>query len=525
MRLMMVLFMATTLASVNSYANCLKGNCKVGKGVYKYKDGKVYSGRFSNGQPHGIGEMKYPNGDHYNGDFEYGSREGNGAYFYKSGTKYIGEFAQNKFNGQGKATFKNGDSYNGGWKSNKFHGFGKLIKRNGETFEGDFYMGKKHGKGVLISSKGKRLSGYWKNNLFVRKSKEPDVQLKAKSISKKYRNCNTAFCDDEEGRYTYLDGSYYIGSFVSGKPEGNGTCYYANGDVFSGGWKNHSPHGEGVMTYSSGKRYAAIWEKGKPIKQLFQKPTRKKKGSSPSEADGKVDMYALIVGISDYEHLPRLKYTDDDAYQLFAFLKSPEGGALPDRNISVLIDEAATKDNIMASMKNLFSRADRDDVVILYYSGHGLQGRFLPIDFDGRRNSLLHEEVYEMLSKSYAKNKILIADACYSGSLFQNKGTVGNSLSDFYRKVEDSPGGTAVLMSSKAEEVSLEYSGLRQGIFSHFLLKGLHGWADIDDNELVSISELFRYVSDSVRNFTDDKQTPMISGNFDRDMPIAMVRE
>ena len=123
------------------------------------------------------------------------------------------------------------------------------------------------------------------------------------------------------------------------------------------------------------------------------------------------------------------------------------------------------------------------------------------------------------------KNKILIADACYSGSLFQQKGTVGGSLADFYQKVEASPGGTAVLMSSKAEEKSLEYSGLRQGIFSHFLLKGLHGWADSDNNELVSISELFKYVSENVRTFTDQQQSPTISGKFDRDMPIAMVRK
>ena len=59
-----------------------------------------------------------------------------------------------------------------------------------------------------------------------------------------------------------------------------------------------------------------------------------------------IKVWAVIIGVADYSHMPALKYTDDDAYRMYAFLKSPEGGALKDEQIKILIDENATKEKI-----------------------------------------------------------------------------------------------------------------------------------------------------------------------------------
>jgi len=85
-------------------------------------------------------------------------------------------------------------------------------------------------------------------------------------------------------------------------------------------------------------------------------------------------------------------------------------------------------------------------------------------------------------------------------------------------------GGTALLMSSAAEEKSLEYSGLRQGVFSHFLLDGMRGAADSDHNKIVSITELFSHISAGVAKYTAHEQTPMLTGSYDPAMPVAMIR-
>lgn len=340
----------------------------------------------------------------------------------------------------------------------------------------------------------------------------------------KLRNCNTEYCEQGKGTFLYADGSRFIGEFQKGEPNGKGVCYYANGDRYDGMWKNHAPNGEGVMYFSSGLVYGAIWDHGKSVKELSRRKEFVFDRNVPVEYSKEVKIWAVIVGIARYEHMPALKYSDDDAYKIYAFLKSPEGGALKDEQIKILIDEDASRNSILQAMNQVFMRADENDVIMLYYSGHGLEGTFLPIDYDGYSNLLKHDEVKELLNKSKAKNKVCFIDACHSGSLFATKGSYSNSLIYFYDELEKSSGGMAFLMSSKSKEYSLEDGGLRQGIFSHYLIRGLKGEADTNRDLTISLKELFEYVYHNVRVYTGNIQTPMIAGEYDEEMPVGFIR-
>lgn len=223
--------------------------------------------------------------------------------------------------------------------------------------------------------------------------------------------------------------------------------------------------------------------------------------------------------------MPVLKYSDDDAYRIYAFLKSPEGGALPDNQIQILVDEEATRQNIMDSMNNLFAKADTNDLIFLYFSGHGLNGCFLPIDYDGYDNKLMHADIQNILEKSPAKFKICIADACHSGSFLAAKtGNVQTTLQKYYQTLSDSKGGIALLLSSKSEETSLESNGLRQGVFTHFLMRGMKGEADANGDKIVTIKELYTFVESEVKHFTMKNQSPILNGEFDSNMPISVIR-
>ena len=208
------------------------------------------------------------------------------------------------------------------------------------------------------------------------------------------------------------------------------------------------------------------------------------------------------------------------------FLKSPEGGALDEDHIRILIDEAATKAAIKTTMEEIFGKAGPNDLVLLYFSGHGLKGSFLPSDFDGFNNKLLHEEINEIFTQSRAKYKLCIADACHSGSLLAMKGgRVPSTLSNYYNSLAQANAGTALIMSSKSDETSLESSGLRQGVFSHFLIRGLSGEADKDYNKVVTVQELYDFVSTNVKSYTGNRQSPLIKGDYDPDMTVGVVDE
>lgn len=507
-------------------AGCIQGDCKQGKGTYVFKSGAKFIGDFQNGKIHGSGILYFSNGDKYLGQWKQQYREGKGKLIFHKGDVYVGHFRKNKFHGIGEMQFANGAHYKGEWLENQPHGEGTFKYEDRKVYVGAFEKGKRHGKGKIILPNGESLEGNWvhgESNIQGRKLQNPPVFAASLPDVDNLPNCNKQVCDSGMGKYIYDDGSIYIGQFRNGEPVGKGKCYYANGDVYEGQWSIHSPNGEGVMHYQNGRKVGARWELGKFVN--FLRPPDEKLQPMPSQIlnDQKINIWAVIVGVGRYPHMPTLKFTDDDAYQMFAFMKSPDGGALPDDRIKLLIDEAATRDNILNAMQSILLRADQNDVVMFYFSGHGLDGSFLPYDYNGYNNRLWHDEVLSVFDESKAKHKIVLADACYSGSLTKNKSPNGSPSAKLFDAFEQSKGGTALLMSSKQDEVSLEDHGLRQGIFSHFLIKGIKGGADSDRNKTVTINELYQYVYYKVRSYTQNEQTPVLKGNFDYNMPIAAL--
>lgn len=508
------LAMLLTAMAYDASANCIQGNCIDGRGIKVSKKGDRWKGNFYNARLNGEGEWRSRNGDHYKGEFSNGKMDGKGRLRLRGGDTYIGEFQQGLFHGKGKFKYTNGDSYLGQWKSGNMNGRGIYTFRSGKVIDGVF-------------ADGKPVETYIKKDE-PKKQKEyiqSTISSSHTSLSSVTKDCTSEVCHEEMGIFYYSDGSKYVGEFMHGNPDGVGRCEYINGDVYEGGFKSHSPHGKGIMHFASGKKYAAVWEYGKAKEQLLKDLDYINTGNKvKKEFDEQVDIYALVVGVASYNHMPSLKYTDDDAYQVYAFLKSPEGGAIPEDKIKVLIDDNATRNNILMAMDQLFSKADANDEVFLYISGHGLNGSFIPSDFDGFANNITYSEIVKILDASDAKSKICIADACHSGSLVSARTPFQTSLDGYYDLLGKTAGGTALMMSSSAEEVSLEYSGLRQGVFSHYLLRGMKGEADTNRDKIVNITELYRFISEGVAMYTANAQTPLLTGSYDANMPVAMIR-
>lgn len=527
-----VLFLATTpLSQTALQAQCISGNCRTGTGTYRFTNNDEYTGDWFNGQMHGSGTYSFATKQRYQGQFKHGKFEGLGTMYYPGGASYSGNWSANKKNGRGALTEENGKVTHGEWL------MGQYVEGSGSTTNASTASTKpkptqQKPSNTKPTSTNKPNTG--KPNSTTAGTGKPNSTTvgtgkpKSKTDVASRRNCNKDFCSTGQGYFDYPDGSRWIGEFREGYPSGNGVCYYSNGDRYEGQWANNAPNGEGIMYFASGRVYGAVWAAGAPVRELDSDEVMP---SDPVKVEPTTDVkiWAVVVGVGRYTSMPSLKFTDDDAFRFYSFLKSPEGGALPENQIEILVDESATRDNILKTMRTMFLKADANDVVVLYFSGHGLEGCFLPVDFDGFNNKLRHDEVKQIFKSSKAKHKLCIADACHSGSLsygqgLASKGPATVSLKRFYQAFEDADGGIALLMSSQSEELSLEDHGLRQGVFTYYVLQGLKGKADNNSDKLVTIKELYNYVYKSVREYTAGMQTPVLTGTYDDAMPVSVPR-
>ena len=84
------------------------------------------------------------------------------------------------------------------------------------------------------------------------------------------------------------------------------------------------------------------------------------------------------------------------------------------------------------------------------------------------------------------------------------------------------------MLSSLAEEESLEVSSLKNSVFTYFVIRGLKGEANANGDEKVTVKELFDFVYLNVRNYAANLgkvQTPIMKGDYDPDMPVSILRK
>ena len=129
-----------------------------------------------------------------------------------------------------------------------------------------------------------------------------------------------------------------------------------------------------------------------------------------------------------------------------------------------------------------------------------------------------------------ARRMILFVDTCHSAGLIvppgeSTRGLRINLVSQYAEKMLYVQEGNALITSSDVGEASQEGPrwGGGHGVFTHFLLQGMGGMADTDSDQVVTVGELFRYVSQKVRAATEYSQHPRIQAGANEDLALAAV--
>lgn len=189
---------------------------------------------------------------------------------------------------------------------------------------------------------------------------------------------------------------------------------------------------------------------------------------SPSSAGG--ESYALVVGVGHYRdsNIPPIENAKDDAKLFFNFLGSKN---LRRENLTLLLEEQATKEKVSEAMRDLEQRVRPNDSVVLYFSTHGYKpndlGNVPIILYDTRvdkvrvwfdpKTTLQDDEIKRFIETVSPARVVVVLDVCYSGGAFAKiPGVLASTSKDLF--VEESN------FSSGVGQASLAYlAGSRQG--------------------------------------------------------------
>ncbi|MDZ8136508.1 MAG: SUMF1/EgtB/PvdO family nonheme iron enzyme [Nostoc sp. DedQUE04] len=217
---------------------------------------------------------------------------------------------------------------------------------------------------------------------------------------------------------------------------------------------------------------------------------------------------ALLIGISEYEPgLNSLPAAVKDVEAMQRVLVNLEMGGFAEADITVL--KNPQRQEIEDAIYHLFSSRQKDDLLLFYFSGHGIKddrGKlYLSTRATKTQNgklvtpsavaaSVLHDNIND----SRSQRQVVILDCCFSGAIAQ-----GMSVKDAgIINVQEQLGGKgrAILTSSTSTQYSFEQEGSELSIYTRYLVEGIEtGAADKDTDGWISIDELHDYASTKVQ--------------------------
>lgn len=174
----------------------------------------------------------------------------------------------------------------------------------------------------------------------------------------------------------------------------------------------------------------------------------------PSSSSAEAAQRALLIGVSDYQHLP---FFSKRLGREFKGLNGPRNDVkllrqtlitrygFPDEAIRVLTDREATREAILKNFESwLIEGSSPGDLLLFYFSGHGVQVRdqngdeddgmdeaLAPYDviLEGARDPIearliVDDELGVLLRQLKDRQVVVIVDACYSGTATRGIGGV-----------------------------------------------------------------------------------------------------
>ena len=212
--------------------------------------------------------------------------------------------------------------------------------------------------------------------------------------------------------------------------------------------------------------------------------------------------HAIVIGIDDYEALPKLKTAVADARAVAGTLQENYG-------YKVRLLENPTRSDIIDTFDELRESLNESDNLLIYYAGHGWRdaqsgrGYWLPRNARSDRRSrwLSNATLTDALQALLAKHVMVVADSCYSGTLTRSIKVPQRNKAYLERIAEMR---SRVVLSSGGLEPVADSGGGAYSVFAAEFLKALRANEGVMDG-----TQMFEHIRKKVVLNAD--QTPEYS--------------
>lgn len=229
---------------------------------------------------------------------------------------------------------------------------------------------------------------------------------------------------------------------------------------------------------------------------------------------------ALLIGSSHYDDpkLAQLKLPESDVARLSEVLIDPEIGHFDE--VTPLLNGSFSE--VQRAIVQFFAGKKRDDLLLLYFAGHGVRDdeghlylalRDSELAYDLIRATAVPASlVTREMDRCRSQQQILILDCCHSGAFARGARSATGARVGTATAFEGTGRGRVVLTATDETQYAFEGDEVtgeaESSVFTRHLIAGLAtGEADVNHSGTITIDELYDYVHARVLEETP-KQTP-----------------
>jgi len=227
--------------------------------------------------------------------------------------------------------------------------------------------------------------------------------------------------------------------------------------------------------------------------------------------------FLVVVGIDNYEYADRLRHAVRDAASMATMFKASGF------EIAELYDAQATRRNIMSLIESILQKAGPDDLVVVFFAGHGtdlkdpdesIKGYLVPVEGrikDSKSLIPMNWLQVDLLAgnNTRAKHLLFMLDACSSGIVAARAtvnvdSSVRNYISELMKRE-----ARQVITAGTGNQQVLDGGYKGHSIFAGLVLQGLEDCAaDLNGDYHITATELGLFLSQKVYVQSKGAQKP-----------------